>query len=187
MTGSKSFVETMLAKVHKADRRLFAMVKQRLTLIAAIVGIVLVVVGVSQHNYEIIIDVILAGAFGYLIGFIPAVGSGVIVMIVRFLLVGVRPEHISLYLLTFVGCTYIAWLGREHRMVSVRRKQEMHGFPQTTQEISWSMVNEVRNSLLAMRLLLFTNPSNNNDDNLQMIKEELTRLDRLFHNLNDEK
>ena len=177
----------MLSRVHHADELLFHFLKQKLTLIAFIIGMVLFVTGFLLHNDEMSAEVVLAGAMGYLLGFIPAVIGGFILTAIRFSLVGFYWGEVPIEALLCVGCMYIAWLGREHRVASIRRKQEIQGFIQTPHEIPWSMVNEVRNSLLAMRLLLFSKRNDSTDMNLRLVEDELTRLDNLFHDLNEKK
>ncbi len=177
----------LLTQIHHADDVLFHFLKQKLTLIAFIIGIILFVLGFFLHNFEMSADVVLAGAMGYWLGFIPAITGGLILTGIRFSLAGFYWAEVPLETLLCVGCMYIAWLGREHRVASIRRKQEIHGFIQTSQEIPWSMVNEVRNSLLAMRLLLFSKKSDSADMNLRLVQDELTRLDNLFHDLNEKK
>ena len=175
------------SRVHHYDQRLVDFLKQHMTLIAAIIGLVLFISGFLLHNLEMSAEVVIAGAMGYWFGFIPAIIGGIILTGLRFELAGFFFSEIPLEALIGVGCLYIAWLGREHRVAYIRRKQEVEGFFQTSQEIPWSMVNEVRNSLLAMRLLLFSRQNGAGDANLRLVEDELTRLDNLFHDLNEKK
>ncbi len=176
-----------LTRIHHSDQVLFDFLKQKMTLIAAVIGIGLCILGFLLHNIEMSLEVVLVGAIGYLLGFIPAIVGGLILTGIRFSQVGFFWSEVPLETLVYLGCMYIAWLGREHKVASIRRKQEIYGFIQTAQVIPWSMVNEVRNSLLAMRLLLFSKHSETIESNLRLVEDELTRLDNLFHDLNENK
>lgn len=179
--------EVLLTRVHQYDQQLFDYLKQKLTLIAAIIGLILFILGFLLHNIEMSAEVLLAGAMGYLLGFIPAVIGGLVITGIRFGLSGFFWSEMPIEIVLYIGCMYIAWLGREHRVASIRRKKEVQGFIQTAQEIPWSMVNEVRNSLLAMRLLLFSKRGEQFDTSLRLVEDELTRLDNMFHDLNEKK
>ncbi len=174
-------------RIFESDRFLINLIKQNMTLIAAVIGLVLFVDGFFRHDPEMSAEVVLAGAFGYWFGFSPAVVGILVLTGMRFAVVGFNTHSIPLDTLIWLSCLYIAWLGREHRLASNVRKLEVDGYYNTSQEIPWSMVNEVRNSLLAMRLLLFNRHHEAGDANLRLVEDELTRLDNLFHNLDDNK
>ncbi len=172
-----------LTSIEDLDDSLMVFFKSRQSLFAALIGLLMLIWGIIMQQYFLLIAVVLAGAIGYWLGFTPAflIAFFLIVVQMRFNLT----FHLSEILIELLGTTFIAWLGREHRLAA-RRRLLWGGDEFEKQVVSWTFVNEVRNSLLAMRLLLFQkNQDTTASGNLKLIEDELLRLESLFGKLHE--
>ncbi len=172
-----------LTSIEDTDDALMFFFKSRQSLLAALIGLLMIIWGLIMQQYFLPIAVVLAGAIGYWLGFTPAflIAFFLIIVQVRFN----QTFHFSEILIEVLGTTFIAWLGREHRL-AVRRRLLWGGDEYEKQVVSWTFVNEVRNSLLAMRLLLFQkSPDPTTGTNLKLIEDELLRLESLFGKLHE--
>lgn len=160
------------------------------TLIAATLGVFLFAWGIVSTDYKLVIEVLLTGAVSYSIGFVPALIGDLIMLLIRISGMYFTP-YAAIEILQFLGCAYIAWLGFQHQQLARANRQQlqhMNKQEHPSHVITWNMVNEVRNSLLAMRLLLFqqaqkqTSPSTTEDE-IKMVEEELLRLELIFGSL----
>ncbi len=173
--------------VEHIDRIVLTYLSSRVTLIAAVVGTALMIWGIASHNLYMVIQVILAGAMGYSVGFVPAVVGGLIVSAIYIVTQGITTLNISSLIIEVLGCTYIAWLGRQHKVITKRRRTEIAGVANRSHTVSWTFVNEVRNSLLAMRLLLFRKANEGlPQQKLELIENELLRLESMFGKLKED-
>lgn len=181
----------MRQRIALFDDMVLGYLRMRMTLIAALLGIVLFVLAIIEHDIFAGVEVLLAGAVGYTIGFVPAVLGGVLITLSSL----VWYSHHSMYcpsiIFQFLGCVVIAWLGRSHHSVVKHTREHYRSHvdqAMRSQVVPWTLVNEVRNSLLGMRLLLFTNNMGRETDqqNLQIVEAELLRLESLFTDLHEE-
>ena len=172
-----------LTSIDDVDDALMTFFKLRQSLLAALIGIAMLIWGLIMHQYFLLLAVMLAGAIGYWLGFTPA-------FLAAFFLIALQIHateslQFAQMLLEVLGTTFIAWLGREHRLAA-RQRLLWGGSEFEKQVVSWTFVNEVRNSLLAMRLLLFQKSQDNpSGANLKLIEDELLRLESLFGKLHD--
>ena len=174
--------------IDQIDTWVLNMLRIRATLIAAVIGTILIVWGIVTKNVDLGMEAILAGAMGYLIGFVPAVLGGLFITAIQFVTFSMGLQSMPLLFLQIMGYTYIAWLGRQHKMMAVERRMRLADVEHDPQVVSWTLINEVRNSLLAMRLLLFVRSNGSPQQNqLRMIEDELLRLESLFGKLDDTK
>ena len=174
--------------VERVDSWVLDNLRMRATLIAALIGTAFLIWGIVTHNPNLGIEVILAGAMGYLIGFVPAVGGGLLITAIHFFSSGMPLESFPVIVIQIMGYTYIAWLGRQHKHLAIERRNKLADVDHDAKVVSWSFVNEVRNSLLAMRLLLFVKQNEATQHaQLRMIEDELLRLESLFGKLDDSK
>jgi hypothetical protein len=165
------------------DDMLMGFFKARQSLMAAIIGLMMLIWGIAMHQYFLLVAVVLAGAIGYGMGFTPAFLIAFILIVIPTRFVHLLP--IAEMIIEIIGTSIIAWLGREHRLTA-RKRLLWGGDDYEKQIVSWTFVNEVRNSLLAMRLLLFQkNQDNSSGTNLKLIEDELLRLESLFGKLHD--
>ncbi len=177
----------LLERVKNIDVAVLGFLRTRMTWIAVLIGTLLVVWGLVDHNLYAVLQVILAGAGGYFIGFLPAVAGGILVTIIHALIGGVSQVRSADTVVRLIGCSYIAWLGREHQVMVRRRRTEIANLPHGSHTISWALVNEVRNSLLGMRLLLAgKNTDRTSTSELELVESELLRLESLFGSLKED-
>ncbi len=172
-----------LTFIEDSDDMLMGFFKARESLMASILGLMMLIWGIVMHQYYLLIAVVLAGAIGYGMGFTPAFLIAFILIVIPTRFVHLLP--IAEMIIEIIGTSIIAWLGREHRLAA--RKRLLWGSTYYEKQIvSWTFVNEVRNSLLAMRLLLFQKSQDNSPStNLKLIEDELLRLESLFGKLHD--
>lgn len=170
-------------KVDWLDALFITQLRARASLMAVMLGIGLILWGTWQGNIILDAEVVLAGATGYTLGLVPAVAVGIAAAGAQWVLLGPGFEHPAVNLLEFLGCAYIAWLGREHRQLADEQKLALAGIQHERRVIPWSLVNEVRNSLMAMRLLLTDRRSTANADQVKLVEQELLRLESIFGNL----
>jgi hypothetical protein len=159
------------------------------TLVAASLGVFLCAWGIAIGDYNLLIEVLVTGAVAYSIGFVPALAGDLIIVLIR-IFDSSNHHAIATELLQFLGCAYIAWLGFQHRqLVRANREQlQANKSEHPSHVIPWSLVNEVRNSLLAIRLLLFQQSSKHadstvNKDEMKLMEDELLRLELIFGSL----
>ncbi|PWI58371.1 hypothetical protein [Sulfoacidibacillus thermotolerans] len=182
-------VARMVQWLSELDERVLLYMRNRATLFAALIGASLLLWSVVTENGFLSAEVILAGAVGYALGFVPAIAGGIFINGIEIALHYGHPLHVPTLLVQFFGCSSIAWLGHVHKMVARRaREQQERDVTVRAQIVPWTLVNEVRNSLLAMRLLLFSNKLDRNSDpnNLKLVQAELLRLESLFKELHEE-
>ena len=173
----------LLTLIDDIDNALIRFFKNRQSLFAAIIGLMLIIWGIALHQYYLLLAVVLAGAIGYGMGFTPAFLIALLLVIVQYR--SVETPHLAEMIIEILGTTFIAWLGREHRLAA-RSRLLWGGNEFEKQVVSWTFVNEVRNSLLAMRLLLFQKSQDSlASTNLKLIEDELLRLESLFGKLHD--
>ncbi len=174
--------------VERSDAWVLDNLRSRATLIAALIGTILLIWGLVTHNPDLGVEAVLAGAMGYVIGFVPAVLGGLIITAIHFFSAGMPVSSFPVILIQIMGYTYIAWLGRQHKHLALERRTQLADAVHDAKVVPWSFVNEVRNSLLAMRLLLFVKKSETTEHaQLQLIEDELLRLESLFGKLDDSK
>lgn len=180
--------QKFLQMVHQLDQHLISFLRQRSTLLAALIGVFLILWGGVQGDGILVLEVLLAGAIAYAVGFTPAVIGAMLLMVYRLGKgTGAGPQAAD-EILQFLGCVYIAWLGYWHgKMASYQRKCTLESKSQTHHLISWVFINEVRNSLMAMRLLLFQSKKSTSALEYKMVEKELLRLERMFSELQKEK
>lgn len=180
--------KTLRETAERLDGLFVAQLRSRATLIAVLIGLFLLGWGAWENDYILDTEVLLAGATGYVLGFAPAVAIGVIATLLQWTMLGVGADHPSASVLQFLGCSYIAWLGREHHRITRERQVMLSGIHHDQRIIPWSLVNEVRNSLLAMRLLLFDRKRVDVDPTpIELVEEELLRLESIFGNLSKDR
>ncbi len=164
--------------VERTDSWVLDNLRSRATLIAALIGTVLLIWGIATHNPDLGIEAVLAGAMGYVVGFVPAVLGGLIITSIHFFREGMPISNFPVILIQIMGYTYIAWLGRQHKHLAVERRTQLADSIHDAKVVPWSFVNEVRNSLLAMRLLLFVKKNETAEHaQLELIEDELLRLE----------
>ena len=170
--------------LERIDRIVLEQLKLRATLIAAMIGLTFLGWSVAAQNGYLGLQVVLAGAIGYAVGFVPAVVGGLAVNIVDVFMHGLHGIHAYTMLLQVVGCSYIAWLGHAHRVAAVARRKEIQEMQNRTHIVPWTVVNEVRNSLLAVRLLLFSNRTIRvSPSEMRLVEDELLRLEAMLKDL----
>jgi hypothetical protein len=178
-------VDRIHAWCSKWDKRLVRFVRNRAHLFAAAVALVLCVWGLSAGHAGFAAGMIILGAVGYFLGLTIAIGLGVVLTAVDVYVAmhtGVVP---STLLLEMIGYSCIAWLGYSHREQKERQKRlamEVH----EPQVLPWSVVNEVRTSLAAIRFLLFPLHGDGSNQEVRRATDELSRLERLFTEMEKE-
>ncbi len=184
------FVARMVQRMAILDEIVLHYIQTRLNLFAALIGALLLVWSAFAHNGFLSAEVLLAGAIGYALGFVPAMMGGIFINGLEIALRHGHPLHIPTLLVQFFGCSMIAWLGHGHQMAMRQAREQSRELADVSiraQIVPWTLVNEVRNSLLAMRLLLFTSKTDRNSDpqNMQLVQAELLRLEALFKELHE--
>lgn len=177
------FMRRLITSCEDCDEALIMFLRHKQSLLAALIGLSLLVWGIITLQYYLIIAVIIAGAVGYWLGFSPAV-----LIALCLLLIGTvtnQPDHVTKLIIQIAGIILIAWLGREHHL-AVRKRLALGNDECVQHVVTWTFINEVRNSLLAMRLLLFQkSPTIDTTTNLKLIEDELLRLEAIFSKLHD--
>ncbi|MCI0184688.1 hypothetical protein [Sulfoacidibacillus ferrooxidans] len=187
----KRLVTHSMKLISQFDDNVLNYLRLRVTLMAALLGVVFLLFSFIEHNVFSSIEVLLAGAVGYSIGFVPAVFGGILITALSIMENGGHHEHWAPIILQFLGCSVIAWLGHSHQLATQHTREQNKIPAQRTiraQIVPWALVNEVRNSLLGMRLLIFTNTMDRDAEqrNLQIVETELLRLEALFNDLSEE-
>ncbi|UOF89977.1 hypothetical protein LSG31_19240 [Fodinisporobacter ferrooxydans] len=159
-------------------------IRSRSTLIAAILGIFLIVWGIATQDWFLIVQVIVSAAIGYRLGFIPGVSFDTLIAFIRFYHVHFEVVLLPFPFLQYFICAYITWLGFRHHQMSALLKEKLSELDPPNHVVTWSFVNEVRNSLMAMRLLLFRYAKETTaQTDMKIVEEELLRLETLFGKL----
>ncbi|MCL6517218.1 hypothetical protein, partial [Alicyclobacillus sp.] len=162
----------------RLDARLVGFVRTHAHLFAATCALLLCVWGLTVRHVGFALGMVILGAVGYFIGLVVALGIGVVLTALD-VYAAIHTDWVaSTLLLEMVGYACIAWLGYSHRQQKERQKRmalEIH----EPQVLPWSVVNEVRTSLAAIRFLLFPLHGDNNQE-VRRATDELSRLERLF-------
>jgi len=176
--------ERLLRTCESIDRIVLDQLKLRATLVAAFIGLTFLIWAVVTQNGYLGSQVIVAGAIGYWLGFVPAVVGGLAVNALDVYIQGLPELHAFAMLIQLVGCSYIAWLGYVHKMTAVARRKEIQEMKQRSHIVSRTVINEVRNSLLAVRLLLFSNRTVRvSPSDMRLVEDELVRLEAMLKDL----
>ncbi|UOF92080.1 hypothetical protein LSG31_07655 [Fodinisporobacter ferrooxydans] len=166
------------------DRKILEFLQNYSALIASIMGIGLCAWGLFRHDLNLVIETLLSGAIGYYIGFFPALIVNLFIFFLRIHSAGPAYQVFDVKVLQFFGCAYIAWLGFCHRQSALFSRQQFFQEEPHAHLISWTLVNEVRNSLMAMRLLLFKYyKSETEQSEFKLVEDELLRLELIFGSL----
>lgn len=181
---ARRWSERVLQAFECIDRIALEQLKLRATFIAAFIGLAFLIwAAVTQDGY-LGFQVILMGAIGYWFGFVPAVVGGLAVNAVYVYIQGLPELRAFAMLIQLFGCSYIAWLGHAHKVTAVVRRKEIQEMQHRFHIVSWSVVNEVRNSLLAVRLMLFSNETVRvSPSEMRMAEDELLRLEAMLKDL----
>ncbi|MHB1629933.1 MAG: hypothetical protein ACYCVB_16450 [Bacilli bacterium] len=183
-TMARAWRQRILDTSERIDRFVLDQLKQRATLIAALIGLTFLGWSALTQNGYLGLQVLLAGAVGYLLGFVPAVVGGLAVNVVDLCIHGAHGVNVYMLLVQLFGCTYIAWLGHAHRIAAAVRRKEIQEMQNRKHIVPWTVVNEVRNSLLAVRLLLFSNRTVRvSPSEMRLIEDELLRLEAMLKDL----
>ncbi len=176
--------ERILRASERIDRLVLEQLKLRATLIAAFIGLTFLAWSAITQNGYLALQVLLAGAVGYLLGFVPAVAGGLVINLVDLYIHGVHGLHAYTMLVQVFGCSYIAWLGHAHSVAAAVRRKEIQEMQNRRHIVPWTVVNEVRNSLLAVRLVLFSNRTIRvSPSEMRLIEDELLRLEAMLKDL----
>jgi len=176
--------ERALQACESIDRIVLDQLRLRATLIAAFIGLTFLIWAVVTQNGYLGSQVIVAGAIGYWLGFVPAVGGGLVLNALHVYMQGLPERHVFMMVIQLAGCSYIAWLGYVHKIATVARRKEVHEMKQRSHIVSWTVINEVRNSLLAVRLLLFSSRTVRvSPSDMRMVEDELVRLEAMLKDL----
>lgn len=188
ITTQKNLIKKQFQRLRKSldtfDKLCLGFIHTRSTLIAALLGVSLLIWGLIFRDGYLIIQVLFSAAIGYGLGFIPGVVFDVVIAFIRLNRVHFQVVAAPFPVLQFFICAYITWLGFRHHQISILLKEKLGEMKHPDRIVPWSFINDVRNSLMAMRLLLFhhTTASTNKTD-FKLVEEELLRLERLFGTL----
>ncbi|CAM3854184.1 hypothetical protein ALPO108162_09515 [Alicyclobacillus pomorum] len=160
------------------DDRTLAFVRNRATLIAALITLGICVWGWTSGRHEFVFAMTAMGAVGYFAGLTVALVAGMSFIGVE--LFNSSTHIASAILLEWGGYVCIGWLGYRHKKV---QRAQLGAETHPAWVLPWAVVNEVRTSLAAVRFLLFPTHEDHENQALQQATNELSRLEQLFNEL----
>ncbi|MCF8567664.1 hypothetical protein LLE49_23370 [Alicyclobacillus tolerans] len=130
----------------------------------------------SQHMW-FVLGMLVVGALSYFLGLTIAMLAGLVLTVLDLYNSYHGGLHTTIVVMEVIGYVTISWLGYRHRKQEEYQKQlaVLHAHPD--QVMSWTVVNEVRNSIAAVRYLLFPM---SDSENIQQVSQELARIEQMF-------
>ena len=143
--------------------------------------VVLIIVGIllRLHTIWFLAGLVITGVFGYFAGISIGLASSFVLSGLGFYY-WIRhgcPEssHVVLETISY-WCN--VWLACKHRK---EKKVQQNGHHD--QIMSWAVANEIRNSLAAIRFVLFPIQENAPDSNIERVTEEIVKIERFFEQI----
>jgi hypothetical protein len=135
------------------------------------------------HHLWFIFTALLIGAISYFFGLSVALTASLIFAAIN-LAYSFQPSYILTMEPAKLACyVCVAWLGFHHR----QQKRIQNGQFKTTthpvQVVPWSVANEIRTSLASVRYLLFPIQENHKLNEVNILTEELSRLEKIFEQI----
>jgi hypothetical protein len=180
--------KSIFSTCRAADDAIVRFFRSHAYLCIAILSLAIFIWGCVTRHTGFAIGSILLGGLSYFFGLSVAVLFGIV-----FTFMGVVHSGVSSQAATaaveLLGYICVAWLGYGHRVQNVEQKQlekersareNGEGDTHRDQIVPWSVVNEVRTSLAAVRFLLFPLHDKETGTQLEKATNELSRLEKIF-------
>ena len=158
-------------------------------LLLAVTAAVLVMAAVVMGDPYYVAAICLVGAVSFFAGFIESLGAAALLAgWAAFRMVASRHGMgLSGVMMQVFGYGCVAWLGYRHREQQRIQRERSERQAHADSVIPWVVTNEVRNSLAAIRFLLFPlhdgpEPADERQP-LRQVTDELQRLENLFSDI----
>lgn len=162
-------------------------------MIIAVVVVALCVGGAVTNHVGFVLGILIVGAISYFFGMVVALLLSAGFAVAGLISLSNHDFSAAEQVLETVGYLLIIWLGYRHKQqkqqqVEHRQNQGGAAPSHSPQTIPWSVNNEVRTSLAAVRFLLFPlNRDEETDRTIQRASAELSRIEDMFNEMEREK
>jgi len=188
-------LERLGSYFRELDEKLVNFIRLRTNLIVALVVLGLCLGGAVTNHAGFVVGILVIGGISYFFGIVVA-----LLVAVAFVIVGLTSLSSPGFspteeVLEIVCYLLISWLGYSHRQQTKLQAEQQHqqqvqqvlAPSHSAQTIPWSVSNEVRTSLAAVRFLLFPlNRDEESDRTIQRASAELSRLEHMFNEMERE-
>ncbi|MCF8567213.1 hypothetical protein LLE49_21055 [Alicyclobacillus tolerans] len=149
-------------------------------LLLALVVLGLGIWGIFLQHIVFIVALMVIGALSYFFGISVALLTGLFLSVVR-LIHPYLPTSVTVVIVELVGYGTIAWLGYRHK--EQKRQQKESASSHADHVMPWTVANEMRTSLAAVRYLLFPLHDEATSQNLETVTKELSRIEDMFNKI----
>lgn len=179
-------------KLRRIDGLFVNAIQMRSNLLIALIVVTLCIWGSSTGHVWFVAGIMVVGALSYFFGIVVALLGGLAFTSVELFAAAVPHMQASVIFMEITGYVMITWLGYRHKeqkelqQEHIQQKQQF--VSHSAQVIPWSVTNEVRTSLAAVRFLLFPlDIDEQTDPTLEKATAELSRLEHLFKEMEQDK
>lgn len=138
------------------------------------------------HHLWFSLTVVLIGAVSYFFGLSVAFLVSLVFAVLN-LAYSFQPSYILTMEPAKLACyVCVAWLGFHHKQQKRIQNGQMHKPNHPVQVVPWSVANEIRTSLASVRYLLFPIQENHKLHEVNVLTEELSRLEKIFEQIEKE-
>lgn len=173
------WMHSVLAVISGMDRKTVNIIRNHPDLVLLFAALILAVWAPSFHHATFDFGLLIIGAVSYFAGIFVALVGGLLI-----LALGVwHGLSLTNALVETIGYISVAWLGYRHKAETYMQQAMRAADPHRPQELPWSVANEIRTSLAAVRFLIFPLHEGGENNDLQKATNELSRLEQLFMDL----
>ncbi|MCF8564337.1 hypothetical protein LLE49_06210 [Alicyclobacillus tolerans] len=163
------------------DRRAIQMIQAHSNLVAIFTALG---IGIWIHQTWFALTLAMIGAMSYFGGLSLAGIASLLIVGADFAFTGKYDDALTLVPIKLFADAAIAWLGYHHKQqkeIQKRRQQQTQNRFHSDKVLPWTAANEIRNSLAAIRFLLFPlQGGEQNQEPLQKATDELSRIEKMF-------
>lgn len=163
------------------DKQLLHLISHHVYLLVTMAISCLGAWGGFTGHFHYIIEMILVGAVAFTIGIVGAVVTSVVGLGLNATMFFAHTVDPTVFLLETFGFICVIVLGHQHQTMKYARSNVQEDKP--NQVLPWSVVNEIRTSLSAIRFLLFPLKEEHATSQIERATQELSRLEEIFHEL----
>lgn len=135
---------------------------------------------ISLHHDSILIGMAIILIAENYIGQTYTLAAGIVFSFVVLPLEPISRTSITLLLINLIGFCCAAWIG-----FSIKKSENFSAYTDSYQIIPWTVFNDTRTSLAAMRYLLFSINQKQKITELERAYNELSRLEKMFKGIEE--
>ncbi|QQE77792.1 hypothetical protein [Alicyclobacillus sp. SO9] len=178
-------------KIRRTDALFVDAIQTRSSLLTALIVVTLCIWGSSTGHVWFVAGIMVVGALSYFFGIVIALLGGLAFTCIELFAAAIPHMQASVIFMEITGYIMITWLGyrhKEQKELQQEHIQQQQFVSHSDQVIPWSVTNEVRTSLAAVRFLLFPlDTDEQKDATLEKATAELSRLEHLFNEMEQDK